>query len=421
LIASGPLFSLPAGQIQAAVGLDYRKEEYEFKGDPRTNVSTADSLIFNVPFDNALATAGTLSRTVKAVFAEVQVPIIKGVDVNVAGRRDEYTGFGSTTNPKVTLRISPTEKILLRGSYSTGFRVPTFKQQFDPAFESIYAGADLTDPVTGQLIPPNTLNTISGGKADLKPEEADMVSYGIVFSPVKNITLGADWWSVDRDGTIQTLAGASVLLANYQLFPDRIIRNASNQITHLDMRPLNAGATETSGIEYTGRGEFDLFGGKIVGDVNVSQLLKKRSRLIASAPWGASEVGRFTRASDIGLKWKYTAAVSYRKGKWTGRVSQLFRSGYMDYVPPGIANGTYLAQATQYNPKVGEYITYNASLTYRWSKDVTIIAGIKNILNEDPPFSIAYDTNTGAGSSWEPRVADPRGRAFTLSVEYKLF
>ncbi len=420
LTASGPLFHLPAGDIQAAIGLDYRKEEYKFKGDPRTNVSTADSLIFNVPFDNALATAGTLSRTVKAAFAELQVPIIKGVDLNLAGRRDDYTGFGSTTNPKVTLRIAPTDKVLLRGSYSTGFRIPTFKQQFDPSYEVIYAGADLVDPVTGIAIPANSLNTISGGKPDLKPEEAKMFSYGIVISPIKNITFGADWWAVNRDGTIQSL-GTSVILANYQLFPDRIIRasGTSAPITQIDIRPLNAGETETSGIEYTGRGEFDLFGGKIIGDINVSQLLKKRSKLIASAPWGASEVGRFTRASDIGLKWKYTTSVSYRKGKWTGRLTQLYRSGYMDYVPPGIANGTFLQYAPLYNPKVGEYITYNASLTYKWSKDLTVIAGIKNLLNQDPPFSIAYDTNTGAGSSWEPRIADPRGRSFTLSVQYK--
>ena len=108
-----------------------------------------------------------------------------------------------------------------------------------------------------------------------------------------------------------------------------------------------------------------------------------------------------------------------RKGKWSGRVSQLFRAGYMDYIPPGILDGSFLPFAPDYKAKVGDYITYNASLTYRWNKDLTIIAGIKNLLNEDPPFSIAYDTNTGAGSSWEPRVADPRGRAFTLSVEYK--
>jgi len=415
--ASGPVMKLPGGTVQGALGFDYRKEEYKFNGDPRTNVSTADSLIFNVPFDNALATAGTLSRTVKAVFAEVQVPLWKNLDLNAAARRDQYTGFGSTTNPKVTLRFAPTDKVLFRGSYSTGFRVPTFKQEFDPSFESIFAGGNLIDPATGQSIPPNTVNIINGGKASLQPEEAKMKSVGFVYSPLKNITFGMDWWSVNRTGTIQVLAITDIL-ANSALFPDAIIR-VNNVITKIDDRPINAGETVTQGIEYTARGEFDLWGGKIIGDINVSELLVKKSRLIASAPFGASEVGRFTRASDIGLKWKYTAAVSYKKGKWTGRVSQLFRAGYMDYVPPGILNGTFLPFAPDYNPKVKEYVTYNASLTYRWNKDFTVIAGIKNLFNQDPPFSIAYDTNTGAGSSWEPRVADPRGRAYTLSLEYK--
>jgi len=415
---SGPLFKLPGGEVQAAVGIDYRKEEYFFAGDQRANVSTADSLIFNVPFDNALATAGTLTRDIYAVYAELQVPVLKNLDVNLAGRRDDYTGFGSTTNPKVTVRFTPIDQVLIRGSYSTGFRVPTFKQVFDPSFTSIYAGADLTDPVTGQLIPPNSMNIISGGKSTLMPEEADMKSVGIVISPVKNITLGVDWWSIERTGTIQVL-GTSVILANYQLFPDAILRNGANQIVAIDARPINAGETQTKGVEYTARGEFDVWGGKLIADVNVSQLLEKKSRLIASAPFGASEVGRFTRASDIGLKWKYTGSLSYKKGKWTGRVSQLYRAGYMDFVPPGILNGNFLPFAPDYKNKVDEYITYNASLTYRYNKDLTVIAGIKNILNEDPPFSIAYDTNTGAGSSWEPRIADPRGRAFTLSVEYK--
>jgi iron complex outermembrane receptor protein len=170
-------------------------------------------------------------------------------------------------------------------------------------------------------------------------------------------------------------------------------------------------------MEYGARGDFDVLGGRLTAETNISQLLEKKSRLLASAPWSRSEIGRFTRASDIGLKWKYTAATSFRKGKWTGRISQLYRAGYMDFVLPGVANGTVVPP--NWNPKVGEYITYNASLTYRWRRDVTIVAGIKNLFNEDPPFSVAYDTNTGAGSSWEPRIADPRGRAFTLSVEYK--
>lgn len=419
---SGPLFKLPAGRVYSALGYDYRKEEYYFAGDPRSNVSAVESLIYNAPFDNGLATAGTLSRKINAFFAELQVPVLKNLDLNLAARRDDYTGFGATTNPKYTLRYNPIEPVLFRGSYSTGFRVPTFKQQFDPSYESIYAGVDLVDPATNTAIPANSLYTINGGKADLKPEEAKMKSVGIVLSPLKNITFGVDWWSVNRTGTIQSL-GTSVILQNAQLFPDRIIRagGGTSAITRIDVRPLNAGETITKGLEYNGRGEFGLLGGKFVVDANITQLLEKKSRLIASAPFGLSEVGRFTRASDIGLKWKYTTALSYRKGKWSARLSQVFRAGYLDYVPPGIANGTFLAYAPDYNPKVGQYIVYNGSVTYKLSKNFTAIAGIKNILNQDPPFSISYDTNTGAGSSWEPRIADPRGRSFTLSVEYKFF
>jgi iron complex outermembrane receptor protein len=415
--ASGPVWRLPAGEMQGAVGLDIRKEEYSFAGDPRSDSTSVQNFIFNAPFDNTLATAGTLSRDIKAIFAELQIPLLKTLDLNVAARRDDYTGFGSSTNPKLTLRFAPSEKVLFRTAYSTGFRVPTFKQQFDPRTESIYAGLDLVNPYTNLAIPANSILTYSGGKATLDPENAKMYSAGIVISPIKNITLSADWWSISRDGTILTL-GASDILKNYQLFSNAIIRDSANLISAIDSRWLNAGETSTKGIEYNARGDFEVYGGKLVADLNVTQLIEKKSRLLASAPWGKSEIGRFTRASDIGLKWKYSASTSYRKGKWTGRVSQLYRAGYMDYVAPGVLAG--LVTPANWKPKVGEYITYNASLTYRWSKDLTVIAGLKNLFNTEPPFSVAYDTNTGAGSSWEPRIADPRGRAFTLSVDYKL-
>ena len=67
------------------------------------------------------------------------------------------------------------------------------------------------------------------------------------------------------------------------------------------------------------------------------------------------------------------------------------------------------------------YSIFNVSATYSGFKNLTVTAGIKNILDEDPPFAITYDSNTGAGSTWEPRVADPRGRAYTLTVNYVFF
>ena len=424
--SSGPLpFKLPAGLVQTAVGLDWRREGYEFKGDLRTNVSTADSLIANAPFDNALATAGTLTRTIKAVFVELQIPVLKGLDLNAAYRLDDYTGFGRSTNPKITLRYAPTDKFLVRSSYSTGFRVPTFKQIFDPFSDNTYVGNDIADPSlnSGSTVVDATHPAInplirSGGNLNLNPENAKMYSFGVVFAPTKNISGNIDWWSVKRDGTIQGL-GLPTILANYLLFPDRLVRDSAGALILVDSRVVNAGETVTKGVEFGVKGDYDAFGGKISGGLEVSYLLEKKSRLIASAPFGPSEVGRFTRYSDLGLRYKYTAHVSYRKGKWMTRFSELYRSGYVDAVLPGVASGAVVPP--NWNPKVKAYDIYSLSVTYQARKNLTVIAGIKNLFNTDPPFSAAYDTQTGAGSSWEPRVADPRGRSFTLSAEYKFY
>ena len=72
-----------------------------------------------------------------------------------------------------------------------------------------------------------------------------------------------------------------------------------------------------------------------------------------------------------------------------------------------------------YNARVSPYILYNMTASKRFTDGLTITAGVKNIFNTDPPFAITYDSNTGAGSSWEPRVADPRGRSFTIQAEVK--
>lgn len=68
-------------------------------------------------------------------------------------------------------------------------------------------------------------------------------------------------------------------------------------------------------------------------------------------------------------------------------------------------------------PGVNEYVIYNLSVGYRLNEHFRATVGVRNLFDRDPPFAITYDSNTGAGSSWEPRVADPRGRSFTLSVE----
>lgn len=420
---SGPVFKLPAGDALAAVGVDLRSEKYKFNGDERA--ATARPVVFLAPFDDANALAG-VKRDVKAVYGELILPISKQLETTLAVRRDEYDGFGASTNPKVSARYQPFQQLLFRASYSTGFRVPTFNQLFNGVLSSA-SGVDRVDPATcpGLVVNPAVPgcevirpDTLSGGKNDLGPEEAKLASVGFVVEPIPALSIGMDWWRIERTGTIQVL-GVESLYRNYALFPERFVRDGSGAIVAIDNRWVNAGQTETEGVEVSVRGGFNAMGTRLSAGMEGTYLLKKRSRVIASAPYGPSEIGRFTFAGDLGLRWKHTAYFTGKRGDWSSTLSQTYRRGYKDQVLPGIATGA--VTPPDWKARVDDYITYNLSATYSGIKNLTVTALVKNLFDKDPPFAITYDSNGGSGSSWEPRVADPRGRAFVLNVEYKFF
>ncbi len=164
---SGTLFQIGGRDAQLAFGVDYRRESYEFNGSPAAAAGTAD--IFNVAFDNINALTPK-HRTVKAAYAEALFPVLPGLDVIAALRVDDYTGFGSTVNPKLSTRFRPADWIMFRGSYGTGFRVPTFNQIFNGTTESPNPGNTLVDPT---LCPQGTVNGPQPGCAPITPDIAE--------------------------------------------------------------------------------------------------------------------------------------------------------------------------------------------------------------------------------------------------------
>jgi iron complex outermembrane recepter protein len=416
---SGPLWELPGGKIYAAAGFDLREENYAFNGDTRT----AQAEIFLAPFDNANALTG-VTRNISAIYGEIMLPLIKGMELTLAARRDNYSGFGTTTNPKVSIKYRPIEPILFRGSYNTGFRVPSFNQIFNGVQLIAFPGATLADPLTCpgglpdvtkpgcEVINPDIA---SGGRRDLGPEKAEQMSFGGVWEPNANFSMSVDWWSIERTDTI-TLPSVIQLRDNFALFPEAFIRDNNRRVVVIDGRWKNAGESQTEGVEVSLRGRGNIFGGAWSTGLDGTYLVKKRSRLLATAPWSASEIGIFTFNGDLGLQWKHNAFVSFRKGDWTGSFSQSYRDGYTNGSLPGVANGSIVPPDLV--KEVDNYITYNTSVSYRGFKNFTITAGIKNLLDQDPPFAITYDSNGGSGGNWEPRVADPRGRSFTLLLDY---
>ena len=415
---SGPLFSLFGNKVRAAAGVDLRRETYSFNGSD-AGAATAPN-IFLAAFDNVNALTPK-KRTVKAAYAEVLVPLGEMLEVTGALRVDDYTGFGTTTNPKISAKFQPIDAVMFRGSYNTGFRVPSFNQIFNGTTISPNPGNTLVDPTlcpqgtTSGPQPacaPITPESLSGGNLELGPETSKQWTVGVVLQPARRLSLAVDYWNIAVDNTIGTIS-LTQLLANFSAFPERFVRT-NGIITAVDLRTGNFGSRRTEGVEVAARAGADLLGGEVTAGLDGTYLLTRKEKLLPSLPY-TDLVGVFSLTGDLGLKWKHNIFVGYRSGAWNLSLSQIFRNGYRNQALPGSA------ARPLYNPRVKDYVIYNASISYTPWEDLRLTAGVKNLFDKDPPFAITYDSNSGAGGSWEPRVADPRGRAFTLSFDWKLF
>lgn len=428
-------------EVKAAVGAEWRREEYAFSGpelwddrprdatDPVIRPGDGSGWIYQAAGDATNYMSGK-SRTVKAVYAELLVPVLDSLNATVSGRYDQYDGFGSTFNPKYSFKWQPLDWLAFRGSYSTGFKVPDFARLFRGTTQSpsVGSGVDIADPATcpggdpkaGVAGCENIWPTIlTGGNPALKPEESEQRSIGVVFAPGRNFNISIDWWEIERLATVRSTS-LRELKDNYDIFIENWIRDSSGNVVQIDQRYVNTGGTLTQGIELDANLRGELYGGNWNINLNGNYLDQYKTKTRETSPWSADQVGKFTTWGILPLKWKHTLSFGWSKGDWTHTLTQIYRDGYLDapasgYQPTRIRTGLHVPSA--YDPEVDDYTTYNYSVSWTGIDKLKATFGVRNLLNTDPPFTLAY-LDYGGGSAWEPRVADPRGRSFTMLLEY---
>ena len=414
---SGEVMRLPAGPLAVALGFDLRRETYEF-----SNGIDSGSVprVYQAAEDAAFPRVG---RTIKAVFGEVAVPIVKNLEANVAVRYDHYSDFGGTTNPKFSLKYTPIEQLLLRASYNTGFRAPSFFQVYGPSGGDQPVPGNIADPVLcplGPTAPGANLavcairpNARSGGNLDLKPEESKQWTVGFVVSPVDWLSASIDLWEIKRTDLIYELTPQQVI-ANYQQFPNNFFRvngNLTDAGAYIRAGFVNADGDITRGTDLSVTANGKAMDGRWTAFLEGTYMDSHRSRIFSSQPY-VETAGQWN-ARDLFVRWKHQLGATYTRGNWSGSASQSFTDGYRDQVPAGTV-------PPGFDPFVHSYTVYNASLTYTGVKNLSVTAGVKNLFDKDPPFT-AHNLDFAAGAGWDPRVADPRGRAYTLRVNYKFF
>lgn len=248
---SGKPWRLPlrdAGTLGAAAGYEFRRESLDFRPNQK----------------NYLAQSGPQQpyaghREVHALFAELDVPLQKWLEFQLAARSEHYSDFGATTRPKagISVRLPKTRFLhaMLRGSYSESFKAPDFGQLYTPEV-GIIGGPSERDPLRPQDAA-RAFPQRQHGNPALQPENGRVQYTGVVFDvkAVRGLSLTADYFDIQIRNVIQRPDVAYLLSPEgLRLFPHAIVRDNSTQnpgpISYLDIRWENLGYQLYRGWDY---------------------------------------------------------------------------------------------------------------------------------------------------------------------------
>ena len=414
---SGELFKLPAGTVDFALGMDARKESYEFSGSQfytcvgtftPANAALPNS-VMGCPGNSA---APDSKRDITAVYAELLVPLLPSLQLQLAVRHDNYSAIGGTTNPKVAFKFQPHRDVLMRGSVNTGFRAPTVQQLFlgqvELALTGVYSDPDRC-PVDATQCQRNSLPYRQGGNPTLKPEVSTQGSLGLALSPFKDSQFYADYWQVKLDDRIRNLTPA-FMIANYALFKDGFIRDAAGNVSYIQAGWVNAADSITKGLDIGGRYSMPAAGGRLSLSLDATKMISHKERPIATAVL-QQFVGKWTTGT-LYLPWKASFTAGLKTGDWSTTASLRYSSSYND---EDRTPYTVNAPTTR---KIAPYTTVNLVTTYSGVKNLSVTGGFINLFNKQPPFTW-HNVDNVVGAGWDPRVADPRGLTAQFSMLYK--
>jgi len=419
---SGSLMKLPAGSLDFAVGFDYRKEFYGFSGSEEASIACRDTFsAANLLVKNAVmgcasnARSPDQERTIKAAYAELLVPVFKNLELQLAVRTDKYSQIGNTTNPKVAFKFTPVPGLLFRGSANTGFRAPTPQQLNLGMLENTLTGV-FNDPVRCPTDPTQCARSgvlyRTGGNPLLKPEESKQATFGVVYEPMSNMQLFADYWQVKLDDRIRTLS-VTQMITNYDLFKDNFVRDpATGNVSYIQAGWVNAASSETKGLDMGAVFTSSLEGGRLTAKLNLTKMISHKERLIDTAPL-VQYVGKWS-STTLYLPWKGSASLAYKKGSFNTTLSATYKDGYDDEDMSGYRS------TGETKRTIGSYTTFNLFTTYSGIKNLSITGGIVNLFDKQPPFTW-HNVDSVIGAGWDPRVADPRGRTLSVSAKYEFF
>lgn len=384
--AQGELFNLPAGAVGLAVGGEFRDEALK---DYRTGLNEQGQIIGGSEGSSVIG-----FREVYSAFAELQIPIIRNfLEVQVAGRYEDYSDFGTTTKPKVSLKLQPLKELIIRASYGESFLAPNLPYLYSTQSTSFTSQAIL-DPRRPNDAP-TQIKQLGGGNPLLQPEETKTYYVGIVYDVpfVKGLELSADYFVFDSENLLTSFGAAQILegeAAGNPVFTPLVVRNppAPGQtvgtIQYVQTSWTNAATRKYKGYDFGAQYTFNT--------TNIG-----RFRFAASATY--LEEMSFGSSNSAGSRLfprlRSNFSTAWQRGDWGASVFV----NYIGYRPYGTGQMSGTSIVT--NKRYGSQVLVNPQITWRGIPRTKITVGARNILDREPPVDY------GEAERWTPGVNNP--------------
>jgi iron complex outermembrane receptor protein len=395
------LGELAGGSLGLALGIEARRESLDDMKMP-----IAFDVLQDIP---AAPKAG--SRHVQAAYAEIVAPVLKGLELQVAGRVDHYSDFGTAFSPKAAIRFEPTSGVLLRASVDRGFRAPSLNElyslQVHSALELAIVGR--TDPVrcpVTQLASDcnPTLDVVTGGNPALQPQRSRQTNLGIVLEPSPGWLASLDLWRIYIDSNISNIA-VSTILANLTLYDngrnikrgpvDPAFPNLPGPMVGIESLNENLGAWRVSGTDVTLQTPKAMTAiGRVWARVDATYVDYARQNI--------SNTNAIDQVGAISPRWQSVASANLDRNSWVATLLYRYRHGYNDAI--------LLPDGTPHH--VPAYQLWDANAIFTVRRNVKLQLGVENLLNAAPPLSNIGDPFLG----YDPSYADPRGRRWTVGL-----
>nr|WP_295110210.1 TonB-dependent receptor [uncultured Caulobacter sp.] len=424
--ASRDVFNLPGGPAQLGVGGEFR---YEAVNDPALN-----------PVNDAqgLGNARTIgNRTVASAFAELGMPVLNNLEVNVSGRYDHYSDFGGNLSPKIGVKYTPIQTVALRATVSKGFRAPSFSESGNSASQGFtnFSFANYPDFIAAhggsEYTKTYSLSNITVANPNLKPEKSTSYTFGAVWAPTRSFSISLDYYNIKKNDVIAQASSGEAIAAYYAGkaipagytvvadLPDPDAPSALPRILSVASPYINADSLRTSGMDLNIQNTMYLPADiKWTSNLDATVLFDFKYTQGGTTYNYVGKQAPYVLSSGAGTP-KYRASWSntFTRGPFTTTGALNYVSGLRSIDESYVGDQTCLYGGADFKCHTKDFISVNLTGGYDVNDHTTVYADVLNLFDVGPMFNPA----NYAAVNWNPTYSQSGavGRYFRMGVRLK--